>query len=159
MISTQVARKPRVGGIQFKCFDRAALATDRSAPDSARPTSAANEEEFGCTRRRRNLSLGEMTPVSAGFCGVGLRGSPSCLRRRGVHERHIVPAGTRLNRLLFIGGRAVAADRDALRKRRISHILNMSEELDNFFEGDLTYRRPRRILPPRTTRLHGLSTS
>ena len=85
----------RIAPIVPGFFDRAVFA-DRpnSALDSARPTSAANAEELGCTR---------------------------------------------LNRLIFIGGRAIASDLMALRKRRITHVLNMAVETENFFEEDLLY--------------------
>jgi len=85
----------RIAPIVPGFFDRAVFA-DRpnSALDSARPTSAANAEELGCTR---------------------------------------------LNRLIFIGGRAIASDLMALRKRRITHVLNMAVECENFFEEDLLY--------------------
>ena len=85
----------RIAPIVPGFFDRAVFA-DRpnSALDSARPTSAANAEELGCTR---------------------------------------------LNRLMFIGGRPIASDLAALRKRRITHVLNMAVETPNFFEDDLMY--------------------
>ena len=80
----------RIAPIVPGFFDRAVFA-DRpnSALDSARPTSAANAEELGCTR---------------------------------------------LNRLIFIGGRAIESDLMALRKRRITHVLNMAVETENFLK-------------------------
>ena len=41
---------------------------------------------------------------------------------------------TMLTEFLFIGGRAIASDKQAMDQRGITHVVNMTKECDNFFE-------------------------
>lgn len=48
---------------------------------------------------------------------------------------------TVLDGFLFLGDRHQAADREALRALGITHVINATREVDDFFEGELQYER------------------
>ena len=49
----------------------------------------------------------------------------------------------KLNKLIYIGGRPIASDRSALERRKITHVVNMALECDDFFPEDFRYYHAR----------------
>ena len=107
------------------------------SPSGSEASSILSDDPSPSGRRRPRVgpigaNLEALPPASDGLPDSSRPPSASSAEELGC---------VKLNRLLYIGGRPVASDKAALEQRKITHVVNMAVECDDYYPESFAYYR------------------